>query len=77
MEKLIGRRAEGDNAELMRFPPGMARPAFEASGYFRTMPQFVGTVHCFCGDDADHRARWSATRRAATGRASSAPPTSC
>jgi hypothetical protein len=55
VERLIGRRAEGDEAELMRFPPGMARPAFEASGYFRTMPQFVGTVHCFCGDDADHR----------------------
>ena len=55
VEKLIGRRAEGDNAELMRFPPGMARPAFEASGYFRSFPQFVGTVHCFCGDDSDHR----------------------
>ena len=26
VEKLIGRRAEGDSAELMRFPPGMARP---------------------------------------------------
>ena len=55
VEKLIGRRAEGDNAEVMRFPPGMARPAFEASGYFRSFPQFVGTVHCFCGEDADHR----------------------
>lgn len=55
VEKLIGRRAEDDGAEVMRFPPGMARPAFEASGYFRSFPHFVGTVHCFCGDDADHR----------------------
>jgi len=36
-----------DNAEILRFPPLIARKHFEASGYFRNFADLVGTVHCF------------------------------
>ncbi|MDI3305502.1 MAG: amino acid--[acyl-carrier-protein] ligase [Acetobacteraceae bacterium] len=55
VDRLIGRLAAADGAEVMRFPPVMTRQGFEASGYFRNFPQLTGTVHCFCGDDLDHR----------------------
>ncbi|MBW4034793.1 MAG: amino acid--[acyl-carrier-protein] ligase [Proteobacteria bacterium] len=44
-----------DGAEFLRFPPLMPRRSFEDSGYFRNFPNLVGTVHCFCGDEEDHR----------------------
>ena len=44
-----------DNAEILRFPPLIARKHFEASGYFRNFADLVGTVHCFCGDEETHR----------------------
>ena len=50
-------KAGGDlTAEVMRFPPGMSRAEFERSGYLKGFPQLAGTVHCFCGDEQDHRA---------------------
>lgn len=55
IDKLIGRLSVQDGAEVMRFPPIMTRSGFEASGYFKNFPQLTGTVHCFCGDDRDHR----------------------
>jgi seryl-tRNA synthetase len=51
----IERAGSTDNAEFFRFPPLMPRTHFEASGYFRNFPNLVGTVHCFCGDEEDHR----------------------
>ena len=54
-DKLIGRLSAKDGAEIMRFPPIMTRTGFEASGYFKNFPQLTGTVHCFCGDDRDHK----------------------
>ena len=44
-----------ENAEILRFPPVMPRSHFEQSGYFRHFPELVGTIHCFCGDEEDHR----------------------
>lgn len=55
VDRLIGRLSTEDGAEIMRFPPIMTRTGFEASGYFKNMPQLVGTVHCFCGDDREHK----------------------
>lgn len=55
VDKLIGLLSQGDGAEVMRFPPIMTRDGFEASGYFKNFPHLTGTVHCFCGDDRDHR----------------------
>ena len=55
VDALVGRLAEGDRVEVLRFPPVMTRAGFEASGYFRNFPQLTAGVSCFCGDDADHR----------------------
>ena len=48
-------RAREMPAEIVSFPPGMARAPFERSGYLKSFPQLAGTVHCFCGDDRAHR----------------------
>lgn len=53
-ERLIDRVGGGDGAEAIRFPPGMNRAYFEASGYMKSFPQLAGTVHSFCGNDHDH-----------------------
>lgn len=53
-EGLIDRYGGNDGAEAIRFPPGMNRAHFEKSGYMKSFPQLAGTVHSFCGCDADH-----------------------
>jgi len=55
VDALVGRLAEGDTVEVLRFPPAMSRAGFEASGYFRNFPQLSAAISCFCGDDAAHR----------------------
>lgn len=43
-------------AEVLRFPPAMRRTDFEDSEYLKNFPDLAGTVHSFCGNDADqHR----------------------
>lgn len=54
LERLITRLGGADGAEVLRFPPGMSRPAFERSGYLKGFPNLAGTVHSFCGDAAGH-----------------------
>ena len=54
LDRLIGRLGAADEAEVLRFPPGMSRPAFERSGYLKGFPNLAGTVHSFCGHEADH-----------------------
>lgn len=56
LETAITRAGLVDKPEVMRFPPAMSQAAFERSGYMTNFPHFGGTVHCFCGDDKDHRA---------------------
>ncbi|MEI2385398.1 amino acid--[acyl-carrier-protein] ligase [Breoghania sp. JC706] len=53
-EALIDTFGGADNAEPIRFPPGMNRVHFEGSGYMKSFPQLAGTVHSFCGCDKDH-----------------------
>ena len=53
-EALVTRFAQDDNAERVRFPPGMNRALFEKSGYLKSFPQLAGTIHAFDGDDCDH-----------------------
>lgn len=53
--RLVTRAGEDQNAEIMRFPPGMNRASFERSGYLKGFPTLVGTVHSFCGDEHGHR----------------------
>ncbi len=55
IDRLIGSLSATDDAEIMRFPPVMSRVTFEASGYFRNFPQLTATLHCFCGNEGDHR----------------------
>jgi seryl-tRNA synthetase len=45
-----------DGPDVMRFPPGIGKAQLEQSGYLRSTPQLVGTVHSFAGSDRDHRA---------------------
>jgi hypothetical protein len=47
LENLISRYGDEDNAEVVRFPPGMNRALFEKSGYLKRFPQLAGTVHSF------------------------------
>ena len=53
MAAAIQMRAAG--AERLRFSSVMARSDLQRLGYFRNFPDLLGTVHCFCGDEARHR----------------------
>lgn len=55
-DRLISTFADGDRAEVLRFPPGMNRAFFEKSGYLESFPQLAGTVHAFAGSERDHAA---------------------
>ena len=54
LDRWVTRLGAGDAAEVMRFPPGMSRRAFERSGYLKGFPHLAGTVHSFCGNEAEH-----------------------
>ena len=73
LESAVARTAASDSAEVLRFPPAMARAAFERSGYMKGFPQLAGTVHAFCGGEHEHAVLldriekgedWSETQRA-------------
>lgn len=53
-QNLVTRYGAADDPEVVRFPPAMSRQVFEKSGYMKSFPQLAGTVHCFCGNPADH-----------------------
>jgi seryl-tRNA synthetase len=55
IDRLITRLGHGEGAEVMRFPPGIARRTFEESEYLKGFPHFAGTIHSFCGDERGHR----------------------
>lgn len=44
-----------EKAEVFRFPPAMSRDRLVRSGYLGSFPQLLGTIHCFCGNEAAHR----------------------
>jgi seryl-tRNA synthetase len=52
---LAGRTGAMDRPEILRFPPAMVRANLERSGYLKSFPQLLGTIHCFCGNEAAHR----------------------
>ena len=54
LDRWVTRLGADDSAEIMRFPPGMSRSAFERSGYLKGFPHLAGTVHSFCGNEAEH-----------------------
>jgi len=57
---------DDEGAEPLRFPPVLARAAFERTGYLASFPHLMGSVHSFDGDDAAHAAL---TEAAESGRA--------
>ena len=52
----FSRVGDPDKPEVMRFPPGIGKWQLEQSGYLKSSPQLVGTIHSFTGNDSDHRA---------------------
>ena len=52
----FSRVGDPDKPDVMRFPPGIGKWQLEQSGYLKSSPQLVGTIHSFTGDDRDHRA---------------------
>jgi seryl-tRNA synthetase len=44
-----------DRPEVLRFPPVLNRTHFERSGFIKSFPHLVGTVHSFSGDDRAYR----------------------
>ena len=70
VDHLIDEIGAPDEPEVMRFPPVLPRETFERSGFLKSFPHLVGTIHSFAGDDRAHRAvlraaeerqDWSAT----------------
>lgn len=55
-ERFITRRGADQKAEVMRFPPILARRTYESTDHVETMPQLMGSVHSFMGGDADYAA---------------------
>jgi seryl-tRNA synthetase len=56
LDSMIGRFGAVDQPEVLRFPPAMPRDALVKSGYLKSFPQLLGTIHCFCGNETGHRA---------------------
>jgi seryl-tRNA synthetase len=56
LSRIIERHGAPDEAEILRFPPILAGDDFRRSGYFRNFGPLAGSIHCFCGDEEDHRA---------------------
>ena len=56
LDAMVGRFGAIDQPEVLRFPPAMPRDALVKSGYLKSFPQLLGTIHCFCGNEAGHRA---------------------
>lgn len=47
--------AKGDGAEVWRFPPIINRANFEKVEYIKSFPHLMGIIHCFAGNERDHR----------------------
>ncbi|MBN9090668.1 MAG: amino acid--[acyl-carrier-protein] ligase [Reyranella sp.] len=56
INRAVGAVGDADRPEVMRFPPGIGKWQLEQSGYLKSSPHLVGTVHSFTGSDSDHRA---------------------
>jgi hypothetical protein len=65
INRAVAAVGDADRPEVMRFPPGIGKWQLEQSGYLKSSPQLVGTVHSFTGSDADRRARTHGGRRRA------------
>ena len=55
LDAFITKLGSSLSAEVVRFPPAMTRNSFEKTGYMRGFPHLAGSIHCFCGNEGDHR----------------------
>ena len=55
LDAMVGRYGATDQPEVFRFPPAMPQASLVKSGYLKSFPQLLGTIHCFCGNEASHR----------------------
>jgi seryl-tRNA synthetase len=55
LDAMVGRFGATDTPEVFRFPPAMPQDNLVTSGYLKSFPQLLGTIHCFCGNEAGHR----------------------
>jgi len=54
VDHLVSSAGADENAEALYFPPVIPREVLERSGYVRSLPDLVGIVSTFEGDDAAH-----------------------
>ena len=74
VDRLAAAAGAPDRPDVIRFPPILNRAHFERSGYLKSFPHLVGTIHSFAGTEQGHRelidtvaggGDWSAPFRAA------------
>jgi seryl-tRNA synthetase len=54
VDRLVDAVGEADGAEVVRFPPVLNRTHFERSGFLKSFPHLVGTIHSFSGNERAH-----------------------
>ncbi|MBU2986867.1 amino acid--[acyl-carrier-protein] ligase [Saccharophagus degradans] len=55
-EAFATRMGADANAEVMRFPPIFGRHTYMQTDHVETMPDLMGSVNSFCGNEKEHRA---------------------
>lgn len=55
VDRLMASFGAADSPEVMRFPPILNRAHFERSGYLKSFPHLIGTIHRFAGSEQAHR----------------------
>jgi seryl-tRNA synthetase len=54
LDRMVTLAGSKDGAELYRFPPMLPRDHFVQTDYLRSFPDLIGSIHSFCGGDAEH-----------------------
>jgi seryl-tRNA synthetase len=54
LSAMVHALGDGQGATRLSFPPIVARPVFERTGYLESFPNLVGAVRCFTGSDKEH-----------------------
>jgi seryl-tRNA synthetase len=55
IDSVVNAAGAGDRPEILRFPPVLNRTHFERSGFIKSFPHLVGTIHSFAGNERAHR----------------------
>ncbi len=53
-EKYVTKAGQSLNPEVIRFPPILSRKTYLSTSHIETMPDLMGSVHSFEGDQKDH-----------------------